>query len=233
MKITDILEMFEPNVSSGTYDGEFKDKGEWDYDKKKAREFPGGGRGSFANVRADKKDPHMVRKNQHTPAFKDSDDGYIPFINYLIEHKLMGQFVNFPRVYDIKKIQSKRNDGFIYSYTIEKLVEGRDLSMEELNAVIDRTLGNEKIKAMTYTKREELVSPNRLNQWFAAQITYAMHDGYNIIDEELVKALQVLKTIIEDNVKTGSIIMTDIHGGNIMYRRTPHGLQVVLSDPIA
>lgn len=229
MKITDILEMFEPNVSSGTYDGEFKDKGEWDYDKKKAREFPGGGRGNFANVRPDKKDPHMVRKNHHTPIFGDEEDGYVPFINYLIQHKLMGEYVNLPRIYDVKRIASKRNEGYIYSYTLEKLLSFKEVEMDEMNSVINRTLGDKPPKGMPWFNREDAQNTKTLNQWFASQIERSLGDGYNIRDPELVKALELIDKVNTDNPNN----ITDIHGGNIMYRRTPHGLQVVITDPLA
>ena len=50
-----------------------------------------------------------------------------------------------------------------------------------------------------------------------------------IKDETLMEALSYLKQFM----KSADNVMYDIHKGNIMYRRTPHGLQLVLNDPVA
>lgn len=230
MKINDILEMIEPTVSDVNFSGKLVQHPEprWNPDNDKKL----GGRGNFSTVRPDKKDPHMVRKNHHSPIMSDIDDqdGYIPFINHLIRHKLMGEYINLPRVYDVKKITDREGD-YIYSYTIEKLIDGKNVSIEELNTIIDRTLGDEPAKGMSWSSREESsVKPKILNQWFGAQIEYGLTNGfYNIKDEELIKALKLIDFVNDRNPNN----VTDIHGGNIMYRRTPHGLQLVISDPLA
>lgn len=226
MKITDILEMLEPAVSKKRYNGTFVDTNHHEYDE--ANKGKEGGRGVFSNVRADKKDPHMMRKNHHGPVTVDMErnyiqDGYVGFINHLIENKLVGQYVNLPRVYDIKELTDKQGKK-VFTYTIEKLLSHNDISEKELVQVIENTLDH-----VPPTLSDDY-SSHGMNRWFGDELESAIFNNYrHVIDEEMKKSLQVIRDIVKAN---GHEMSIDLNSGNIMYRRTPYGLQAVLSDPL-
>lgn len=187
------------------------------------------GKGKFSSVRPDRTDPHMVKKYNHTPLDPNSEgertgDGFDLFIDYLIKNKLQDN-IHFPRVYTSKRI-TDREGNHISKYQMETLVRGRDLSEEESWFVHDHLfdLGLDGADFGTNVDRADLMD----------SIGLALHACMSGRTCDFIK----LKSIVSACKIIGEMVNTveanlDMHTDNFMFRRTPHGLQLVITDPLS
>ena len=235
MRIQDLLEyQFETNRVEQKFNGKLKPV----YNMK-SHEI---NRGSQAAVKADKKDPHMVKKynirtyhdddRPHRDSPKRKDDGFNQFINYLIDNKLMGVNPHFPRVYDIKTITDK--EGYrIYTYTVEKLLESTSISKEELQSFIENQLHPDTIwidpDVAEYGSDEDwlIEAWHRLTKRLHLCITQMSTARETIKSETLMEAVKLLHKLDKEFPE-----QLDVHMNNMMWRRTQHGVVLVFNDPI-
>ena len=173
------------------------------------------GRGSFSKVMADR-DPHMVRKQSIRPmgrGAEDLADGFDAFVQMLIDEGLMDN-IHFPKVY--KAHRSHDVTGQHKSkYVIEKLERfGTNLRRDEIAQIEETHMvpGYDEDYSMTDRIYDSCRSAK-------ARERYIRMDSL----KEACAALE--------HMAATSDFRLDIHGQNIMVRRTPHGLQLVLADP--
>lgn len=199
-------------------------------------------RGSQAAVKSDKKDPHMVKKynirtyhdddKPHRDSPNRKDDGFNQFINYLIDHKLMGVNPHFPRVYDIKTITDKTGHR-IYTYTVEKLLESTVISKEEMQAFIENDLHPDTIyidpDIAQYGREKEWIEEawHRITKRLNLCITQMSTARESIKSETLIECIKILHKLDKEFPN-----QLDVHMNNLMWRRTQHGLVLVFNDPI-
>lgn len=172
------------------------------------------GRGLFSKVKHSE-DPHMVDKETIRPLgpdHKNKADGFEFFVKTLVENDLMDN-IHFPKVYKAAKSTDSTNT-HRHKYTLEKLEPIDGLSDEEFASLVE-----------THMLRP-CASVNAL----ADRISGACNSKYDrdtfIRMESLRDACEIISEM--DDV---SDFRMDIHDGNIMVRRTPHGLQLVFTDP--
>lgn len=184
----------------------------------------------YSKVKDVKNEPHMVRKYNHRPMDKyahkrNAVDGFNYFIEQLIEKEETDN-IHFPKVYSMKKIVDD-NDNFIHTYDIEKLIPGFRLTKDELVKVCTESFGEE--------EGSDQYDEDDLQRIIAGKIIYAIekNDYTDIISDSLIEALNIITDIIKSAVKIKRGHRLDIHSDNIMYRRTPYGVQLVINDPIA
>lgn len=211
MRIEHLLELINTDVSQHRYNGVFRSGNEEDPSAL--------GSGNFSTVKSDKKDPHMVRKHHHTPTGPGFEDEYVTFINFIIENKIHSPF--FPRVYNVKQIADKRKDK-VYKYTLERLNSYNDVSYQELVVLIKR-LVDMHIKP-TMNKREIIIELGLL-------LEDAVKNGNMsaIKDDHLIEAINIFRTYY----KMHAPFLDMSNSGNLMFRRTVHGIQLVIADPVA
>lgn len=184
--------------------------------------------GTFARVRDDKKDPHMVIKNDTSP--QNRPDNYNKFINELIKKDLINQNIHFPRVYNIQKIKGKWNQ-FIFKYQMEKLYPMTSLSIDEMLTLIEQVTGDD---ASGKVEPEEY-NGDKYQKRAVSRLSYIIDDalsdqrsfGRGVVMESLVEAIDLIKQIGEDI----EVYPNDIGGNNILIRRTSVGCQIVITDP--
>lgn len=240
MKILDIIleDQFVTTRSEKQYHGTLKAQ-----HRQRTHELS---RGTQAAVKLDKTDPHMVDKYNHQTYGDDKpplrrfpkrkDDGFNQFINYLIDHKLMGTNTHFPRVYDVTTITDKTGRR-IHTYTVEKLVESTDVSKPELAAVIEHQF-NPRVFALEPDQMEQFPDPENEDEWCVAYmkriatklgdcVKYASTAEESIKSETLLAAIKILKAMDKEFPQ-----QMDIHAANIMWRRGPSGLVLVFNDPV-
>lgn len=184
------------------------------------------GQGLYSTVKNDRTDPHMVRKHHHAPLDDHWNDGFIDFINYLIDNNLSS--VNLPRIYDVTEIKD-RDGKKIYKYKVEKLIPSDDISLDELLALVNRTVKGE-LNYDKHTSKEFLKSEILYQLGSLFEKAVESGDYSRIADEEMVNTLQIIA-----NFKKNSATPPDIdiaNPSNIMFRRGRYGLQLVISDPI-
>ncbi|MEM4258074.1 MAG: hypothetical protein QXL17_02845 [Candidatus Thermoplasmatota archaeon] len=109
-------------------------------------------------------------------------------------------------------------------FKMEPLVEFSQATREELLVLFQKMFGTEPTKQL---------SPNELREEITKIIEKAVHGKYTadylnqIKDPYLKNAISLIKKV---RAKTKAYV--DIHRENVMLRRTPYGLQLVITDPL-
>lgn len=175
------------------------------------------GAGKYSTVKTDR-DPHFVKKTSRSSG-KAKSDGYWYFIKVVIRNKLW-ENPYFPRVYEFKKYY--KGDEAHYRVKLESLVDLNDLSKKEIEAVIARMSGNE--DRGSYYKEENM---DHISEIVRAIFWKRTRGLFKNPDPNLLSAMNTLRKINKGNVH----LRPDLHKGNIMFRRGPHGVHPVIVDP--
>lgn len=224
MKIKKILEIIEPQVSSGRYSGSFSGGYKGDYESKDSMSVDKGtvGRGLFSTVKADK-DPHMVKK--YTTNFEE-DDVFDLYVRFIIKNKLH-ENPYFPRIYNFKEIRDKEGKP-LYKYQIEKLQNITNLEKPELEFIIDKLFGNGFFEKHLSGETKRSIIYELAN---AVETAIENDVGNKIKDDDFKKAAKLIRMFAKSKKCPNCRI--DLHQNNIMARRTPYGVQLVITDPVA
>jgi len=226
MKIQTLLELIEPQVKNYNMRGRRFDPetsaanvSGWSLtaDEKKQGIV---GSGSYSAVKKDR-DPHFVQKTSRRVETSKLD-GYWYFIKQVIDKRLW-ENPYFPRVYQFKKFY--QGDNAHYRVKLENLVNMEDLSREELIASVTRMVGDDPEDLgiiQPYFKKHDI-------KVLIENIFKRIWDGKESkeMDPSLVSAMRTIKKMHLD-AKYGY----DLHKGNVMFRRGPHGLHPVIVDPL-
>jgi hypothetical protein len=179
------------------------------------------GKGRYSTVRNDPKDPHMVIKktkfDKGTTAYHNKDV-YPQFIDALINSdQKMNPY--FPRIYGMKSYTDKSDDK-LNKFNIEKLEDLRELSAEEMDHIIGLIMDDDVRKAWK-------VDNERMLAWFISEAIKKNSVRKEIKDRNLYNALTFLSEFLKKNW------FLDLHSENMMFRRTPYGPQLVITDPFS
>lgn len=217
MKILDLLEkQIDTVISDKRYSGYFKDAGD--------KEFGKYSYGTFARVAADKKDPHMVKKNDLYST--NEPDNYNKYINELIKRDIIDSNIHFPRVYNVKRITDKTGLS-IYTYQMEKLIHFHELGLDEMVALVEQTC-SAPIPEHALEGDDEARLISRLSSMIQKVLYAAVAKDYTAI--KLASLNQAIAIIVGIG-KSLNIDINDMGGDNIMARRTKYGVQIVITDP--
>lgn len=189
------------------------------------------GHGYYSNVYKNK-DPHLVTKVSRIPSRKIEDnDPYWFFIRRLTETKINERNPYFPRVYSIKRYsdsdpESETNINEIRNAQIEKLEELDQLTEDEIYTIFQK-IRNEKevdyLRGYPYDQSKLIhFIPDTIKEDLSS--SYLLNDVEDFNYKEAILFLRKLK-------KENNRISFDIHKGNLMVRRTPYGVQLVITDP--
>jgi hypothetical protein len=208
MKIQDLLEApFATDVIDK------RAKRNLDGFSQRKRDNPAGG---FSMVKPDK-DPHMMKKSSLRAMPDYQREGFKEFIMFLHNNKF--ENIHFPRVYEVTTIQGK--DGYVIDkYKVERLIEGHK---------VDRQLMRNYVVSLCGEEAMEDWHDEGAYRLLAAMIMQAVdYDERPFTADSLNDACAIVARAIRAIGGTNDL-GTD---ANIMYRQTPHGIQVVLNDPI-
>lgn len=185
------------------------------------------GYSSFSSVSPVKNSPHEIKKYGHTPLA--IQEGFNFFIKYIIETNNQSN-IHFPRVYSVQKIGDK--DGkHIDKYIMERLIDLDSVSYDELVIVFKQ---NFKIYNQNYVSAAEVAdiisrcvnsTPSREEEILSDSLSEAL----KLTNDCIKKCKEVCSGKQYKNYR----VCEDLHSGNIMLRRTQHGYQIVINDPIA
>lgn len=178
--------------------------------------------GSFAIVKPDRTDPHMVKKYNRRAAQSNDNraDGFRDFITFIVKNNYTDN-IFMPRVYEVKKV--KGNDGYsIDSFKVEKLIHASAIDTEQLIGYI-LTVANEELMSH-YNPGWR----NKPHDTFTAMVTREIESTGNVFSSnELNQACLIIRRAIATTKR-----LNDLHEDNIMYRRTSVGIQAVFNDPL-
>lgn len=169
--------------------------------------------GNFSVVKDDPTDPHMVRKSaRRARSSENVEEGFKVFIKYLVKNKI--ENIHFPRVYDVKTIRG--SDGYeLDTFRTEKLIAYEKISQEELDAYAVRMTGNEN---SDFFNLSSFIFGKCEGKFRALPFT----------EESLDEACAIVYKILSETPGAEN----DAGTFNLMFRRTPQGLQLVINDPI-
>lgn len=224
MQIFNILEaLVEPTETTKQYGGDLvkrsKNKAPVQFNKKK--ELGGGVHGT---AKPDPNDEHMAIRYNHRPQDEENPyDGFRKLLRLMKENRLMDD-PHFVKVYGITRIDGK-NGKHIYKYKVEKLVKWTSLSDEEMESIINTHFNGD----MDIGEDGENIIDS-----MCVAIENFLESGQNpdIFNGTFKRSMLNLKDAYQSHVPKSEfdILYLDIHSGNIMVRRGPHGLQLVFTD---
>lgn len=177
--------------------------------------------GTFSSVTADP-DPHMIQKSSNKALSPNFKEGFRLFIEFINENGYADN-PHMPKVYKVNKIVGK--DGYyLDTYKTEKLLTYKDISLEEIKNLIYSILPESEIPEWV----SESDDKTDLLGYLAGEI------GREVVRPtkrfKLESLNEACAIVAEALAKFGAD--SDLHYGNILYRRTRYGLQPVLNDPI-
>ena len=187
--------------------------------------------GSYAKVKPTN-DPHTVEKNYRSPVGDIELDGYSTYILEIARAGVAKSNPFFPRVYNMNIIRDKRGNA-IPTFQMETLVEGEDIDPEYLF----NYAANYLFKNFTVDGEHEW-HPDFIGQAciILDEIENRLSRSLNksstieIKSRKLAEALELIMDIKHSNPNMFSY---DMHYGNFMFRGTPNGYQLVITDPLA
>lgn len=192
------------------------------------------GSGSYASTYAHQDRPHDVRRISRA---QQSHDGSYWYFKELQAHSDRDNLY-FPKHREGTEYQEKEGERrSVLSVSTERLQKLDTLSKKEAESVFERWFG----------EHHEYIVWNKIFQEIPSQKAFS-YEGYGtamiisavikrimehdwidkyIIDDELKRAVKFIQS-----VKQKHSIAYDFGMNNTMYRRSPHGIQIVFTDPL-
>ncbi len=236
-----------------------KTRGVKDTGKRVFKDYEGAdelGQGSFASAFASKKEPGTVRKVV-SHVIDLEGDAYFSYVKLISKNNRIQSNRFFPRIFDIKVFktpdrlddaEADKSDTWRYDYAIDMerlfdwnkltdedaLIMGKQLyhnferliEFDHVRSIPDKVSGRGQPKGRPY-KRALL---RLLRQTFGGHRTDKENKVVEIKDPQFKQAVMFIKNMRRTD-RHG--MFSDIHDGNVMFRRTPQGVQLVLADPVA
>jgi hypothetical protein len=167
---------------------------------------------------------------------KPTLDGYYAYINRLMSLKDQNDNPYLPQVYNANIVKPKRGAPY-FELDMEKLTPWKDLEEDELLTIFSRALDvqlNSVEEFRQLVGRKGVPYKDIIIEELLRYMTKTLKDpnykdikGNSIKDPQLIEAINIIRYL----EKTG--YGEDLHGGNIMVRRTKYGPQLVLTDPLS
>lgn len=209
-------EIFDTQITSKALDAPFTPNDGNRYEDQEAL-----GVGHFSRAFKDPDDPHMIDKEQIRKSYQDRmADGFEFFAKKVIKNKLWNE-IHFPRIY-VENVTTDKTGKKNYKWKMEKLIPLTEYSDEGLHHLAEQYFGED--------NAIEINSGYTL----ASAVQDAVHGYIKIRDEQLMKALKILKELYKEYFElTNGGGFWDMHAANMMIRRTSVGPQLVITDPFA
>lgn len=176
------------------------------------------GRGWDMMVLAHKQHPGTVIKiNKGRLSEPIENNAIYKFTDLAMEHAPTNPY--FPRIYKAHVLDNKRRNFKHLMVVMEKLHDIRDnKQLEDVFEFHKERMGIQNYRPEDWKQmQKDFNNPAKRNEILS-----------NATDDKFVEAMKLLEGIKEDNS-----FAFDFHFGNLMFRLTGHGPQVVLIDPFA
>lgn len=196
------------------------------------------GGGAFGTAFQHESRPGEVTKTSK-PTKDLTGDGYYKYISTILKNNRMQSNPYFPKIYGMKVYQTP-DEWYFYVVKMEKLYPLTDLSEDEMAAIVEKTL-----HIKHFTPDDASASLNDVDETLRKVIAtiergigHGNHQNFpnkrdvtaltNIKDPQLKQAVMVSKQFTRSGEHNN-----DIHSANVMFRRTQHGAQLVITDPLS
>lgn len=180
------------------------------------------GSGTFASAYHDpKQSPHEVRKVSKE-MHERKIDGFYYYIKEL-ENNPDNDNPYYPRFSAIKiykkpevKPKTWSTGAYVtYSAQMEKLYNIRELKASEKQYILSKLHG------------ESTIDQTDHNKSIVSIVRDQMHGDGKATDPHFIRAIEFINKVASEHS-----YLADIHDDNIMFRRTPYGPQLVITDPL-
>lgn len=176
-------------------------------------------KGAFAKYDQLKDEPKMGEKNTHVPSAEDAD-AYYTYAKTIADNDLASSNPYFPRVYGIDVVEDKEGNS-TNKVKLEHLKPLTSLRKDELMQMLPRMF--DKSVIATYN-----IPPNLVYDGVGMLLRDCLYGKIEAKDENLQEAIEVIKKIMKKYSYNN-----DINKNNVMIRRTQHGYQLVITDPLS
>jgi len=194
------------------------------------------GSGSFGKVFIDKTDSTSVIKIGRAGT-NPQKDGFLAYI-FKIKNLKIPVFpqINYVQIYQYKDANYPGETLYCYKMSMERLYKAMDLSNDELMTFMNKVTEPHRLPHMEDLDQRELMD------LIANKLTIAIHYGYLDYKDEKedtvkidVKQMkdQYMRIAIATIRRLGKKFEVDFHSENYMFRRTPYGPQIVITDPVS
>jgi len=195
------------------------------------------GMGSFGKVYIDNTDSMNVIKIGTTKGMRPEKDGFL-FYLYKIKNLKIPVFpqINYIQIYQYQTHEPDHYPEYYYKVGMERLHPSSDLSKEEWIHFINRLTQPYKMIDLDNLDAMEL------GTIFVSKLQTLTNFGYFDFPDEEEKTVKIKLNDIKDQYfriairtmkKEGKRFNLDLHRENYMFRRTPYGPQIVLTDPFS
>jgi hypothetical protein len=220
MKLDEII---QTNTRKERLKTTFDKSDEYNLEKRYTKDQLGSGM-SYAAYDTD--DPHEIEKRSIHPKTPDDPiDGNHLFIRSIVQNKMTGDNLWVPRVYNFN-IATDSYGQEHYTFRLEKLWASYEVEEDEIIELIMDAIPefnwDESMKA-----HPEVTGAAAMTTRLGFHLSLMVHGGIAAANKDLTDVLVLLKKLTQVGGRL------DLHGGNIMYRRTPVGVQMVINDPIS
>jgi hypothetical protein len=243
-----LIEIFNTEISQNNYPRQELRNAEWrksrahlDYDKDTI--------GHGASYKATKdKDPHIVKKDSRKVNTNNSmRDGYHTYAEAIIMNELAQDNPFLPRFYDYH-IDRDESGNRHYSFKTERLFSATDKKIRQIpfntftSTVLKDIFSTDKEKKkfmrnfmyeMEQYDDDPDITEKDYHELFSDEIGWYLGEmidnkNFSAASNKLNRALKLISDLLNKHR-----LSNDLHGQNIMYRLGPHGVQLVLNDPLA
>lgn len=242
-----LVEIFNTQISQTTHPGNELRNRQWYNDRSKV-DYDNGtiGHGMSYLVKNDQ-DPHIVKKDsRNVRTSYDNRDGQHTYAETIISNKLAQDNPFLPRFYDYHTDKDEGGNKY-YSFKSEKLFSASDDKIKKIpfetfaSSILKDIFDNDKEKnkfmrnfSVEMEDYDEEYSPEPdYHELFVDEIGWYLGkmistQNFSASSEKLNEALRLIGKLMKDHK-----LADDMHGANIMFRLGPHGVQLVLNDPLA
>jgi hypothetical protein len=185
------------------------------------------GRGIANIVLNNKRDPHTVLRH-NSNVINPHVDSSSPYYKWLVSTKAYDSNPYFPRIYARSTVKDKSGKTLI-THEIEKLHSLDALEPEVLEGIYTALFDENAIeRASSFAKKYSMNDKHFKKLILLNCLDWTFDGRVQTSDEQLQQALKKARELSFENEIGGP----DMHEENVMVRLTPHGPQLVLTDPI-
>ena len=191
------------------------------------------GSGAFASAYANEDRPEDVRK---VSGQSSVHDGYMRFVKALKDSQEFGN-PYFPKFREASEYKNQEDHMMmkrsVYSVKTERLQQLEQLTKSEVAAVMERWFGENwtDVAAQLHIRNRPVNGanyPSAVLVEVLKRLVKSVQLGIRLRDNELERAVAFIQKFSANDAADPDISMN-----NIMYKRSPYGIQLVFTDPVA
>ena len=190
------------------------------------------GNGNFAVAFGDSEGKGAARVTKRARSLSDLEqDGYLAWVGSIVKSSEHLNNPYLPRYYNVKFYRNSESK-IAYVIELEKLESYDDLDNDPeshdfkmMQAALEKLINDPDDYYYTSNTTEDIA------EHITGYLSEAQRGTVKIKNKKLKKAMELVLDAYSELGEDGNVI-TDYTMGNVMYRRSPYGFDIVLVDPV-